>query len=223
MADPTPLVILGTGGNCLDILEIALDINAAAGRTVWECVGFLDDAEARRGERFAGLPVLGPLLAARDMEGCRFVNGIGSSATFRRKEAVVRSTGVGDDRFATLVHPTAVVARSASLGAGCVLFPHVSVFSRAHVGAHTLVLAGTVINHDAHVGAFGSVTSGVLVSGGVRIGEACYLGTGCAVRDGVSVGAGSLVGMGATVVADAPAGVVVAGTPARVVRPLSDD
>ena len=53
------LIILGTGGNCLDIYDAALAINRQAGQTVYECLGLLDDNRALHGAESSGLRVLG--------------------------------------------------------------------------------------------------------------------------------------------------------------------
>jgi acetyltransferase-like isoleucine patch superfamily enzyme len=44
---------------------------------------------------------------------------------------------------------------------------------------------------------------------------------GAILLEGVKIGAGSIVGAGAVVTKDVPAGVVVAGVPAKVMRELS--
>jgi maltose O-acetyltransferase len=54
----------------------------------------------------------------------------------------------------------------------------------------------------------------------IRIGDDAWLGGGAIILPGVSVGAGSVVAAGAVVTRDVPAGVLVAGNPARVVRSL---
>lgn len=48
-----------------------------------------------------------------------------------------------------------------------------------------------------------------------------YLGAGCIVLPGVTVGEAAVVAAGAVVTRDVPAGTVVAGTPARVVKAAS--
>jgi maltose O-acetyltransferase len=47
-----------------------------------------------------------------------------------------------------------------------------------------------------------------------------WLGGGVVVCPGVTIGADTVVGAGAVVTRDLPAGVLAAGVPARVVRPL---
>ena len=55
-----------------------------------------------------------------------------------------------------------------------------------------------------------------------EIGDRCLIGMGAILLEGVKIGAGSIVGAGAVVTKNVPAGVVVAGVPAKIVRELSE-
>jgi acetyltransferase-like isoleucine patch superfamily enzyme len=52
----------------------------------------------------------------------------------------------------------------------------------------------------------------------VRIGDRVWIGVGAKILKGVSVGDGAVIAAGATVTRDVPAGALVAGSPARIVR-----
>jgi acetyltransferase-like isoleucine patch superfamily enzyme len=52
----------------------------------------------------------------------------------------------------------------------------------------------------------------------VRIGDRVWVGVGAKILKGVSVGDGAVIAAGATVTRDVPAGALVAGSPARIVR-----
>jgi maltose O-acetyltransferase len=54
----------------------------------------------------------------------------------------------------------------------------------------------------------------------VLIGRNVFLGAHCAVLKGSRIGADSVVGYGSVVTGDIPAGVIAAGSPARVIRPV---
>lgn len=56
----------------------------------------------------------------------------------------------------------------------------------------------------------------------VRIGKNCWLGAGVVVLPGVTVGDNTVVGAGSVVTHDLPANVVAVGSPARVLRPISE-
>jgi sugar O-acyltransferase (sialic acid O-acetyltransferase NeuD family) len=222
MTEPIKVAILGTGGNSVDILDTLHDANDAAGRTLYDCVGFLDDDEALWGSVRHGTKVLGPLGAARELDGCRFVNGIGTPNNFLAKERIIAKTGVERERFVTVVHPTASVSRTATLGRGTVVFQHVTITTNAQIGDHVIVLPNSVISHDDVIGDYTCIAGGVCISGGVRVGAACYLGTKSAVIGGIEIGDRCLIGMGSVVLSSVPAGSVVVGNPARFLRHTRD-
>ena len=208
------LVIVGAIGNCVDVAEAA----QAGGAPGLEVVGFLDDGPARVGV-VVGAPVLGGLALASSLDpDTVFVCGIGSPRSHRRKAELIARLGVADDRFARVVHPGAWLSPSATTGAGSVLLGHANVAAGVHLGRHVMVLPGAVIGHDTRVGDCSILAGGCCISGRVEIGAGCYIGGGASVREGLRIGDGALVGMGAVVVADVPAGSVVVGNPARLLR-----
>ena len=165
--------------------------------------------------------MLGPLSSARDLPDCLFVNGIGSPGNFWRKEAIIASTGLPVDRFATIVHPTASVSRTAQLGRGVVIFQHVTVTTNVSIGDHVTILPNSIVSHDDRIGDYTSIAGGVCISGSVHVGRSCYLGTRSALMSGIEIGDGSLVGMGSVVLHSVEPHSVVVGNPARLLRRAS--
>jgi sugar O-acyltransferase (sialic acid O-acetyltransferase NeuD family) len=214
------VVILGTGGNSVDILDTLADINAQASKNIYQCVGFLDDNEQLWGKELYGVKVVGPLAASSELRDCFFVNGIGSPGNFWKKETIIAKTSVALDGFETIVHPTASVSRMAKLGPGTVVFQNVTITSNVQVGKHVIILPNAVVSHDDIIGDYSCITGGVCISGEVKIGKSCYLGTGSVVRGGVEIGDSCLIGMGSVVLRNIPDNSVVIGNPARFLRPV---
>lgn len=50
-----------------------------------------------------------------------------------------------------------------------------------------------------------------------------WIGAGAVVCGGVTIGRGSVIGAGSVVIRDIPAGVVTAGVPCRVMRPITEE
>lgn len=85
---------------------------------------------------------------------------------------------------------------------GAVLGGRATVGKRCHIGAGT-VLAGVIEPASATP---------------VIIEDDVFIGANAVVIEGVRVGQGAVVAAGSIVIADVPAGAVVAGVPARVIK-----
>lgn len=207
------LIILGASGNCLDILDAVLD--GAECDLAVDCLGFLDDNPALQHSTVQSFPVLGPLKCASNYPLAFFVNGIGNYRCYRQKEAVIRSCGLGDSRFLSVISPMAHLARSANIGAGSVILAHSAVAARVQMGKHVMVLQHAIINHDCRVEDFATIAAGVNIAGGCIVGKGAYIGSSASIRDGIHIGDYALVGMGAVVTKNVSPYAIVFGNPAR--------
>jgi sugar O-acyltransferase (sialic acid O-acetyltransferase NeuD family) len=214
LSAPRPLLIVGAGGFARETLELVRAVGAASPGT-WAVAGLLDDDPARHGEDVLGAPVLGPSELVHDRPDALVVACVASPRDPARRLRLVERLGLAPERYATLVHPTAVVPASATLGEGTVLHATTVLTADVTLGAHVAVMPAVVLTHDDDVGDGVTFGAGVRVAGGVRIGAGAYLGAGALVREDLTIGAGAVVGMGAVVTRDVPAGETWAGVPAR--------
>lgn len=126
------------------------------------------------------------------------------------------------------VHDSAEVIGRVSLGAEASVFPGCVLrgdIDRIVIGARTNIQDMTVIHtRDGHPTIVGKgVTVGHrAILHGCRIGDQALIGMGAIVME-ARVGGRTLIGAGTVVMAgaDIPSGVLVVGTPARVVRKLT--
>lgn len=209
----TRIVILGTGSNSLEIAEM---VRHPALNSL-ELYGFLDD-NSEVGTEVHGVPILGYLSDAGRYEDCLFVNGIGSPANFDQRDTFIEKTDLPEERFLSIIHPTASVSVRATIGYGVVLFQNVVIGTGAVLDNHVIALPQTTVSHDSRVGAHTSLATGVILSGNTTIGERCYLGAGSILREKTTIGPASLIGAGAVVINDIPSHTVAVGNPARPLR-----
>lgn len=88
------------------------------------------------------------------------------------------------------------------------------------IGDHTRIAARCTLYAFNHGMAAGQLIREQPVSSkGIRIGRDVWIGANVGIVDGVTIGDGAVIGMGSVVTRDVPAGMVVAGNPARVLRP----
>ena len=211
-----PLLLIGAGGFARETLELVRAVNRVA--PAWDVAGFLDDDPAQLGRRVDGVAVLGPSAAAGDHPDALLCACVASPDDPLRRLRLVERLALPAERYATLVHPAAVVAASASLGPGTVVHATTVLTADVTLGAHVAVMPAVVLTHDDVAGDGATFGAGARVAGGVTIGAGAYVGSGALLRESLSVGAGAVVGMGAVVTRDVPAGEVWAGVPARPLR-----
>jgi sugar O-acyltransferase (sialic acid O-acetyltransferase NeuD family) len=215
-----PLLIVGAGGFGREAAELIRTVNQAG--DTWDLLGFLDDAPGLWGTRVDDLPVLGPAVAVNRFPEAQLIVSVGHPGNYVSRKRIVQRLGLPASRYATLIHPQAMVPGATLLGPGTVLLAGVVVTTGVKIGSHVVVMPGTVLTHDDVVEDYATLGAGVRLAGRVRIGEGVYVGAGVLVREDLSVGAWSLIGMGAIVLTDVPAGEVWVGTPARHLRPVTD-
>ena len=116
---------------------------------------------------------------------------------------------------ATLVHPTCVVARTATLMEGVVMGPHGYVAADAKVGKGSILNSFVGVGHDAVIESCVTVSSQVDIMGKVTIAERAFIGSGARILPGVAIGEAAKVGAGAIVVRSVKAGATVFSSPAR--------
>ena len=208
------LIILGYGGTCFDIADAANETGQ------FEILGFLDDKPpASKNSSYPS--IIGSLKEASKFKDVFFINGIGSPSSYLKKREIISRLELPLERFATVIHPTASVSRTAQIQPGCVLLSHTSVGSNVRLGEHVIVLQNTVLGHDDDIGDHSIISAGVTLSGRVHIGSHCYIGAGSSVRENTRIGEGSLIGLGSAVVQNVPPGEIWVGTPAKKIKTTS--
>lgn len=68
-----------------------------------------------------------------------------------------------------VIHPTAVMSKSVTIGAGCVIEAQSVVNSEAAIGDGVFVCAGSVVNHNAVVKEFGQIDCNAVVAMGAEV------------------------------------------------------
>jgi len=205
------LVILGCGGHG----KVVADAAAAT----WDVLGFADENPDRMGTTITGdLSVV--VVGVDALAGyCRehdaaVVIAVGHNLARKHLFERLSATGL---TLATVIHPSAVISATATIGAGTVVFAGTVVNPDTTIGDNVIVNTGATIDHDSKVADHAHLSPGVATGGTVTIGQGTHLGVGVSVRNNTDIGAWSVVGVGAAVVQNLPDNVVAYGVPARVV------
>lgn len=182
-------------GDAIDVLVDNIGDGTPAPSTLGEVV-----RPADLGAGSADRPVVVPLITP----GHRFA-------------VVAEARALAFSAFPALVDPTAVVARTATLGEGCVVNAAAVVGAASRVGRFVHLNRGASVGHDAELHDFTTLGPSCVLAGHVTVRSGAFVGAGAVIAPKVTIGANSVVGTGSVVLRDVPDGVFVLGNPARAV------
>jgi sugar O-acyltransferase (sialic acid O-acetyltransferase NeuD family) len=209
-----PVVILGgTGGGAIVSESIR---NCAASDVSVELLGYLNDDIATK---FVGYPVFGRFEQWRECPAeVKFISAIMKPGEAGTRFARIKSLGIPADRWITIMHPTANVATSVTVGHGTYVGAAAVLEPGTIIGDHCHLRGGCYVSHDVQIGDFVFIGPNSTILGRAKIGEGAHIGANAVCRDSRSVGRYSIVGIGAVVTRDVPEFTVVAGNPAHAMR-----
>jgi sugar O-acyltransferase (sialic acid O-acetyltransferase NeuD family) len=211
------VVIWGSTGQALvveDILRL---------RDECEIVGYLDNLNPhRKGNDFGGATVLGGEEALDGLFQSGVRNMILAFANGPAKLKLAKAVRARGFRLITVIHPSACIARTATIGAGTVIRSQVAVGPQTRIGENCILGYGATISHDCTIGDGVHIGSGAHVAGGTRIGRNAWIAVGVTIIDGRTIGKNTTVGAGSTVVKDLPDNVIAYGSPAKPVREVEE-
>jgi sugar O-acyltransferase (sialic acid O-acetyltransferase NeuD family) len=197
------LVIVGAGGFGREVYQWA---PPAFDPAEYRVKGFLsnrpDDLKGFRIEA----SVLGDPESYRIEPGDRFLFAIGKPEIKRPLIERLKARGA---RFATLIHPTAVVAATAEIGEGVVVCPYCTVSDHVRLEDFAMLNFYASVGHDARIGRYAILSPYATVNGFAVLGDETFLGSHVTVTAGRKLGDGARVSANVAVHADVPARTLV--------------
>jgi sugar O-acyltransferase (sialic acid O-acetyltransferase NeuD family) len=212
-----PILILGAGSQARVVADIIMAA-AKARNQAHGIVGYIELGmdPARVGKQMLGFSVLGQIadLAAiiKRFGAATAALGYGENALRADLIAIAQAAGLS---LPVIIHPSAVVSPTATLGPGTV------VAAFGYVGTEARLAPGCIINtaagadHDCVLEACVHLAVGARLAGNVQVGARTTIGAGATVIPGITVGMDVTVGAGAAVVSDLPDGCTAIGVPAK--------
>ena len=134
------------------------------------------------------------------------------------RERIARQLAARGLTAGSVIHPRAVISAGAVVGPGFIALANTFVSTGTVLGAHVQVNYNATVGHDSALADFTTILPGANVAGAVTLAPRVTIGSNACVLQGLRIGSGTMVGAGAVVTRDQPAGVVVAGVPARLLR-----
>ncbi len=207
----TPFITLvGAGAFARELISWNEHAVSASGAPA--VTGFLDVNEKALDGFDYRLKYRGTVDDYAPLEGEQLLVAIGDPLAKQRVVTALRARGA---RFAGLVHPSSVVARSAKLGEGVVVCPLAMVSADARVDGFVAINAMSSIGHDVGLGEFSTLSAHVDLTGRVQVGACCFFGTGAKVLPGVRIGERARIGAGTLIMRNVESDATMYAAPAK--------
>lgn len=174
--------------------------------------GFLDDNPDALSAFSYSVPCINSIQSYVPEDGDQLLMAVGDPTAKKKLYTGLKEKGAS---FAQLIHPSAVVARTARLGEGVVVCPQAFVSADAVVGDLCAINGNASVGHDVKLGSFSTLSSHVDLTGWVQVDECAFFGSGSRVLPKVKIGARARIGAGAVVMRSVPADAVVYAPPAK--------
>lgn len=143
--------------------------------------------------------------------------GIGDNKTRAKLQQKVKQEGFV---VATLVHPSAIISSSITLGEGMVIMPNVVINAKASIGDGVILNTSCVIEHECKIGNFVHISPSVALAGNVQVGDFTHIGIGSSVIHGLNIGNDCIIGAGSVVVQNIDNKRLAYGNPCKVIKEI---
>lgn len=207
------IYILGVGHNT----EVYIDLVETCG---YKIEGLYHYNDERTGESIHGIQILDSntnLFKKESLKGMQFALSMGNNKIRSSLAQIIRDKG---GIIPTLIHPTAVVSKYATIGESVVIQANSVIQAGASIGKNTVISYNASVSHNSSIGEACYQAFGSTVGAFVNISNNVLIGQGSAIISGKVelIGENSIIGAGAVVTKNVEANCIVAGNPARIIK-----
>ena len=205
------LIVIGAGGFAKSVID-SLDYNA------YELAGFVDTYKKGMHQ---GFDIIGDTLdGISDRDLYVYFIAIGDPVDRSLWFDKLRSLSLEQ---INVIDNTALISRSTCLGEGIYIGKMCIVNSDSILGDGVVVNTRSLIEHGNSIGYCSNISTNVVLNGDVKVGDMTFVGSCTVVNGQLSLGSNSIIGSGSVVIRDIPDNVVVAGSPTRVIKEISNE
>ncbi len=203
-----PLVLIGGGGHCKSVIEVAESIELPI-------LGVLDMPEN------VGKSILSTKIVGTDseitayVEKVDFVITVGFIKNSNIRVTLYEKVKSANGHLAHIIASTAHVSKYSKIGDGTVVMHHALVNANVQIAENVIINDFANIEHDVVIGAHSHVSTGVMVNGAVQIGQRCFIGSQSVIANGVHICDDVIIGAGSVVVKDIVKPGTYVGNPAK--------
>jgi len=205
------IIIIGAGGFGREVYLWAKD---SFSKEQYNIKGFLDDNPRILDNYDMDVGIIGNLNSYEIKNQDRFLFAIGDIDI--KKDLVIKLKEKGA-KFLTLIHPTAIVAKTTKIGEGVIICPFCLVSDNVLLGDFVMMNIYSSCGHDVKVGSYCILSPYATLNGFVILEEEVFLGTHTNVIPYKRVGCKSKISANSVAMRDVPPNKIVFGVPGKAI------
>lgn len=216
------LIILGGSGIGMIAASIAQDLG------YFEAVGFLNDVIEVGAEigNYKKIKVIGKtedLDKFLKLKNTYFFIAYVGLQNEKQTYKKIETLNIPPERYATLIHPTAIIPKGfCDTGNGVLFAPLSQLSTDTTISDNCILLPNSFVGHNSFLDRFAHIATNSVVGANVHVGKAVHIGSNATIREKVNIGDYSLIGVGSVVLNDIPENSVVVGNPAKILKQRLD-
>lgn len=179
------LIIVGCGAHAAEIVDYIEYINQNATTDTFKIKGLIDNVKTHYDHYGYNYEFLGTIDDHVIDPNMYYIMGIGN-LTIRTK--VFEEFKLKNAKFTGLIHPTALISKTAIIGEGTVISHNVSIGPKVIIGDCNVINSRCTIGHDAKIGNNNFISPQVVLGGNSEIGDNNLLGTNSCLIPEIKVG-----------------------------------
>jgi sugar O-acyltransferase (sialic acid O-acetyltransferase NeuD family) len=168
------------GGKAFRQVQDALEDNSLI-----QVVGFFDDQKKSSSLTLGSIDI-NEIVAARDRGEFDRIFVATGNAGLRAK--ILQELGNKGVSFINVIHPSAIISRSATIGANVFVGAQAVIGPKTQIGHGCFISAMSNVDHHCCLNQGVLLGPGVMLSGSVNVGAETILGAGVAVESNISIG-----------------------------------
>lgn len=187
-----PLILLGAGGHCKSVIEVAESIG-------YEIKGVLG-LPSEVGKKILSTKVIGTDADIKYyIDKADFVVTVGHIKSPAIRIKLFNTVKEYGGSLPFLIASTAHVSKYASIGEGTVVMHQACVNAGANVGKNVILNSFSNIEHDVKIGDHCHISTGTMINGGCTIGNNVFIGSQAVISNNISICDYTIIGSGANV------------------------
>ena len=179
------LIIVGCGSHAAEVIEYIEYINQHSINIKYKITGLIDNTESYYQHYEFKEMFLGDADNHIVDKDVFYVIGIGNLSV---RKKVINELTLKGAKFETIIHPTALISKTAQIGKGALIAHNVSIGPKAIIGDFCVINSRSTIGHDSQLGYNNFISPQVVVGGFAKIGDANLLGTNSCLIPNVEIG-----------------------------------